>query len=133
MTATTVNGLAVIASEPAHAPISTARKPVRFKQIMSLLLEDGTEMYGCLHCDYAAPSHMQVRPHLAKHTREANRARAENDSTAPREMSLDNLLKSVAKLDELTADRDTWKRRALTAEHQLKAIRSAINGTQVSR
>lgn len=94
MTATSINGVAVIASEPAESKISVSGRPVYFKQIMKLLLEDGTEAYGCAHCDWTANGAPSVRSHLKKHSTKARTPKAED-----------------------------WEARALRAEHELAAIR----------
>lgn len=67
MTATTVNGIQVLASEAVEAPISTPKKPIYFKQARRLLLADDTELYGCVHCDFAATGIGIVRTHLKTH------------------------------------------------------------------
>jgi hypothetical protein len=95
VTAASVNGIAVVASEPAEAAFKS--KKVLFKQILLLLLEDGTEVYGCLHCDYTANSPVRVRPHLGKHT---------------------NRTKIAPLQDEL----HSWQSRALRAEAELARI-----------
>ncbi|MFE4263379.1 hypothetical protein [Streptomyces sp. NPDC056883] len=67
MTATTVNGIQVLASEAVEAPISTSAKPIYFKQARRLLLANDTELYGCVHCDFAATGIGVVRTHLKAH------------------------------------------------------------------
>ena len=65
MTAEFVNGIAVLASQPAESPLPGLNgKPVYFKQILKLLLANSEEVYGCLHCDYTDKSVSVVRPHL---------------------------------------------------------------------
>lgn len=132
MTATHVNGVAVIASEPAEAPISTPEKPIHFKRIMKLLLEDGTEAFGCLHCDYAADSHMRVRPHLHKHTprkaAETAPPPAAPEPIDPATITLAELLDAVQSSREHQADAERWKARALRAEQDLALIRRTLTG-----
>lgn len=99
MTATRVNGIAVIASEPAESPISRPGKTIYFKQIVKLLLENDTEAYGCIHCDWTANESARVRSHLKKHS-----AKQHTDVTRQTE-------------DE------HWRERALRAERELAQIR----------
>lgn len=67
MTATHVNGVAVVADEPAQSPISRPGVNVVFDQIRHLLLADGNEWYGCRHCDYVSQNQNSIRPHLKAH------------------------------------------------------------------
>ncbi|MEV6956573.1 hypothetical protein [Streptomyces sp. NPDC051183] len=67
MTATTVNGIKVLESERIEAPISTSTNPIYFKQARRLLLADETELYGCIHCDFADTRIGVVRTHLKTH------------------------------------------------------------------
>ncbi|WP_019061562.1 hypothetical protein [Streptomyces prunicolor] len=67
MTATHVKGVTVVADEPARSPISRPGVNVVFDQIRHLLLADGSEWYGCLHCDYVSQNQNSIRPHLKAH------------------------------------------------------------------
>lgn len=119
MTATVVDGHQVIADEPARSPIANgAGQPMYFQQIRKLLLDNGSELYGCVHCDYARPRLAQVRPHLKKH-----RDRAVGT------LSVAELVDRLAKLERLTRERDGWRTRALKAEHALSALRRVLGGT----
>lgn len=123
MTATQVNGIAVIADEPTLSPISARNGvPVYWQQTRTLLLEDGTELYGCVHCDYTADSPNKVRPHFNKH-----RDRTAAKPASPYDLPLSELLARVADMEKLTAERDTWRRRALKAERSLSTMRKALN------
>jgi hypothetical protein len=119
MTATHVDGVEVIADEPAQSPITSRDgKPVHFKQIRELLLADGATVYGCVHCDYTSPGIGSIRPHLGKH---------KNGKDAD-EISLSQLLARIAEIEKVTAERDEWKARALKAEGSLKVLRDALGG-----
>lgn len=65
MTATEVEGRRVIATEIIHSPLSKPESPKTFKQVVKLLLEDGTEMVGCAYdgCTYANDKIGVVRAH----------------------------------------------------------------------
>lgn len=116
MTARFVDGQEVLVDEPTESQITTTKgKPIVWQQIRTLLLADGSTVYGCAHCDYVGPSPLQVRPHLNKHR---------NRPTD--EMSLTDLINRVAALDRVTTERDEWKARALSAEKRLKTLRSAL-------
>ncbi|WP_242890138.1 hypothetical protein [Actinomadura litoris] len=123
VTATHVDGVPVIHTEPAESPLSTSVKPVFFKQIVKLLLEDGTEMFGCLHCDFTRTAPLPIRSHLKAH---AARYKKGDHPQKSAEMSLTDLLARVAEMDKVTAERDEWKRRAREAERKLASLRQAL-------
>ncbi|MFH0246186.1 hypothetical protein ACGRHY_28060 [Streptomyces sp. HK10] len=75
MTATHVNGLAVVEDQPARSGISRPGVNVVLEQTRHLLLADGSEVYGCLHCNYTSENKHSIRPHLKKHK---NRAEPRN-------------------------------------------------------
>ena len=118
MTATHVNGRAVIASEPAESNITNAQgEHIRFKQILRLLLDNGAVVYGCAHCDFTGASPNNVRPHLKRHR--GGRA------------STDALVQLAAQLDEqaeLVRERDEREARARKAEGELARLRRIIQG-----
>lgn len=66
MTATTVDGLSVIASERVESPLSNPERVMFYVHTLKLLLEDGSVVYGCSECDFTserlgtARSHWQV-------------------------------------------------------------------------
>jgi hypothetical protein len=133
MTATSVNGLAVLADEPAPSPLSDkAGGQVYFKQIRSLLLENGAITYGCAHCDYTADSPASVRPHLNKHIEKTPKKTAPvtpADSPQridPTAITLADLLRQVTALNQAIDERDQWKARARKAEQDLATIQRAI-------
>lgn len=126
MTATHVDGIAVIADEATKSPINDrAGKPIYWQQIRTLLLEDDTTTYGCLHCDYTADKPASIRPHLNKHKDKVMRKAVKRMPAS--EMSLSELLAKLAELEKVTAERDEWKRRALTAERKLATMRKALS------
>lgn len=125
MTATTVNGQDVITAVPATAPITTRDgDPILFKQTMRLLLADGSEVFGCIHCDYTHASLSGVRPHLKVHAG----PKPPKTTGGGRSMTLDQLVAAVARLGEVEADRDRWKSRAVKAEKSLTTLRNALKG-----
>lgn len=124
-----VNGLEVIADEPTEAPMrDKTGKPIFWQQTRTLLLTDGSTVYGCAHCDYTSPNVRSIRPHLGRH----NKARTTPTASASATVDGDPVREVLARLEgyeKLAADLEEWKRRALTAERHLRAIRSAIGGT----
>jgi hypothetical protein len=117
MTATVAFGRTVIADEPTDSGMTTRDgHRVMFEQTRTLLLDDGSTAYGCVHCDYVSRKHLSIRPHLNKHR---NTKRGE---------ALTELLSQVGNLAEITTERDAWKARALKAERTLRTLRAAING-----
>jgi hypothetical protein len=70
MTAKSVNGIRVLDHVDAHSPLSkNSSRPIKYRQIRHLLLENGEEWYGCLHCAYASTNFFSIRPHLKKHNK----------------------------------------------------------------
>lgn len=128
MTATHVDGRRVIEDQPAKSPLSTEDKTVRFKQIRELLLDDATIVYGCAHCDFTADAVGKVRPHLKAHgARGPGRPRTAIKKDV-NELSLADLLRRVKLLEQVEAERDDWRKRALDAERRLRTLRRALNG-----
>jgi len=122
MTATQVDGVDVVADEPARSPVNDREgNPIYFKQMRELLLSDGRTVYGCIHCDYTAERLSQVRPHLNKH----------RDGKQPRGSgAIAVLAKQLAaqaiQVETLAADRDQWRQRARSAEKSLADLRKAL-------
>ncbi|OXM69666.1 C2H2-type zinc finger protein [Amycolatopsis vastitatis] len=126
MTATEVNGIAVVSDEPRQAPFrDNGGNTVYQPQTRVLTLANGSVVYGCQHCDYTSSNPNSIRPHLGKHT---GRPRKGTRTTASNSLDLP-LAELMGRLDTLTAvteDRDAWKTRALTAEKRLKQLRNAL-------
>lgn len=123
MTASIVNGLEVIADEPTEAPLcDRAGKPLVWRQTRTLLLSDGSTVYGCLHCDYTSDNVKAIRPHLNKHRGSTV------DVARLDELTLGEVLRRLAALDDLAAERDSWKERATRAERSLSHLRRALRG-----
>ncbi|MER7009942.1 hypothetical protein ABT324_00740 [Saccharopolyspora sp. NPDC000359] len=119
-----VNGRTVIADEPTLAPIAAKNgTPIYWQQIRTLTLTDGSVIYGCKHCDYTSPNPNSVRPHLNQHRKDKLASFGTNG-----EDNVAQVLAQLAKLQEITEDRDEWKRRAQKADRDLRAIRRAIGG-----
>jgi hypothetical protein len=130
VTAAIVAGRSVIEDQAAKSPLHTDAKPVLFRQIRELLLDDGTIVFGCIHCEYTAPTIGPVRPHLKAHTgRGPGRPRTAVAQDV-RQMSLADLLRRVKALEKTEADLATWRKRALDAERCLRTLRDALGGTR---
>lgn len=121
MTATEVDGRAVVTDEPARSPLGVDRggNPVYFKQTRELTLDDGSVVYGCLHCEFIDERSAAIRPHLRVHASDRTNTRTGGKKTI-------ELL--AAELVKAEADRDQWKARARKAERDLATIRRAIGG-----
>lgn len=119
MTATVVNGLAVVKDEPQVAPFrDRAGNPIYQPQTRVLTLVDGSVVYGCAHCDYSSPNVHSVRPHLNKHRRPAEPGKTNSALNT----SLTDLVRQLNKAEEC----EVWKARALRAERRLKQLRNAL-------
>ena len=70
MTATDVNGVRVVADDPTPSPLTDrGGNRVIWERIRTLRLEDGSTVYGCVHCTFVRESAGGVVRHLSKHTR----------------------------------------------------------------
>lgn len=128
MTATSVNGVAVVSDNPTQSEINTRDgKPILFTQTRTLVLADGSTVYGCQHCDYTSANMGSIRPHLSKHNR---RKAAEPPPAATG--AVGELIAQLTELGRITQERDSWKDRALTAEKALKKMRSALKSLGVT-
>ncbi len=133
MTATSVDGVEVVASEQAPSALpQTNGKPVMLKQTLKLLLADGREVFGCVHCDYTAEKSSSIYPHLKKHS---ERVRREPVATIPEDMTIGELFGQYQRaealadqLDRMIDNRNEWKARAQDAESSLNALRRALKG-----
>ncbi len=120
MTATTVNGHAVITDKPTASALRDKRgNVVYWPQTRTLTLDNGDVVYGCVHCDYTSLNENSIRPHLGKHRDRPTAAQAG-------ELSLNQLLERLGELDKVTADRDQWRKRAVAAEKSLSTLRKAL-------
>lgn len=139
MTATVVNGHTVIATEPAHSNLSGfgGRGDIHYRQIVKLHLDDKSEVFGCVHCDFTGASPAVVRPHLKRHnppTATAVKAGVADDYL---KATLGELLERsrhadayLASIERLSADRDHWKQRALAAEKWRRQAQNLFGATQ---
>ncbi|AUI56757.1 hypothetical protein [Amycolatopsis sp. BJA-103] len=131
MTAISVDGVAVIADEPtASGIVDRGGKPVVWTQTRTLRLADGRTVYGCLHCDRTSTNPLSIRPHLSVHSSRPRKTTKAAAARAVADLPLGDLLARLAELDQLTADRDTWKARAQTAERKLATLRNALGGNK---
>jgi hypothetical protein len=158
VTATEVRGLAVLADEPAPAPLTAwDGKQVFWEQTRLLLLEDGTTTFGCKWCVYTNDNLASIRPHLGgckarpgyvsrSDKVAAARAEVEAPAVVDEAVPVEALVKRLRMVDELeaklarvTEDRDrwmakaqtkdnTWKARALKAERDLANLRRILGG-----
>ncbi|GAA2819908.1 hypothetical protein [Saccharopolyspora taberi] len=120
----TVNGVEVVRDEPTEAPLRDKdRKPILWTQTRKLLLADGSTIYGCAHCDYVNHNPRSIRPHL-RHCKK--RPAAPSTATAA---PTDLVGELVTSYEKLATDRQEWKERALSAEHQLRMVRIALGAT----
>lgn len=150
MTAEHVNGLKVVESEPLMSPVKTPHgKPVYFRRIVTLLLEDGSTMLGCTECDYTDAAAGRVRHHLTINhwnrdvPRKLNgfeaaandRRHAASTAVDTATLSVADLLNSATRLQALsdavarmTEERNEWKARALKAERAMATLRKLVGG-----
>lgn len=129
MTASSVNGVEVIADEPTRSPLTDrAGKPVIWTQTRTLLLEDGSTVYGCLHCDYTSPNQNSIRPHLNRHITRKPQAGSARNGIPTADLPLSQIMRRLDALNAVEEDRDRWKARAVAPEKSMAALRRAIKG-----
>lgn len=125
-----INGHTVINDEPTPAPINGKNgAPIYWRQVRTLTLDSGEEVYGCAHCDYTSPNPRSIRPHLSAHNA-TKRRKTPNDEGATNDAAVQDVLDQLSQLSEITYARDQWRQRALKAERNLRAIRRAIGGDE---
>jgi hypothetical protein len=136
LTATEVHGLKVVDDSPTTSGITDRKgNPVVWEQTRTLLLENGHITYGCVHCEYVSDNPNSVRPHLNRHGKNGDRrtpAAQRAAANAPADLtgvSVVELVRLAQDAAQVAADRDQWRKRALAAERDLKAIRKALGGT----
>jgi hypothetical protein len=117
----TAFGLPVLRDQPTPSPIKDRLgRPVLWQQTRMLTLQDGSTAYGCAHCDYVSRAVLSIRPHLKKHLARTNGAALAGD------LKLSDVVRHLASLEGVTADRDRWRERARTAERALAKMRKAL-------
>lgn len=121
-----VRAVAVLLDKPTLSPIETRKgQPVYWDSIRTLSLATGDTVYGCADCDcdYAAPTHLQVRPHRNAHRELKTDG---GNSVAGVVKDVRSLIRKVESIDKLTTELNKWKARALDAERDLSALRQAL-------
>jgi hypothetical protein len=148
---THVNGQEVIADEPAQSllPPKPNGEPIYLTRVRQLLLADGSTIYACAECGkYTGAAVINVVAHIRSHRRaepvHIRSGRNEEPAAAPTVAALSSAPTTAAAparspsdgpdpgptataaLRDLIADRDTWRKRAETAEKDLTELRAAI-------
>ncbi|WP_103339887.1 C2H2-type zinc finger protein [Amycolatopsis sp. CA-126428] len=127
MTATEVDGVAVVSDEPREAPFrDNGGNTIYQPQTRVLTLANGTVVYGCQHCDYTSPNPNSIRPHLGKHTGRTRKSTATPSARDSLNLPLAELMARLDTLTAVTEDRDAWRTRALKAEKKLRQARNAL-------
>jgi len=137
-----IDGLRVLEREPVESPLSTPERPIYFTRILRLLLEDGSELFGCgaAGCEEVRETVQAVSVHLGVEHPDPEKARIK--STDPLDMTLREVTEVIGDMkelrtenirltrenDRLKRDRNEWKARAKDAESDLTVIRNAIRG-----
>lgn len=125
MTATTVNGRTVIAVEKAETHLSKPGTPIYYRNIQRLLLDDESEVFGCVHCDFTSLSAQGCYFHVRKvHPRHALPAKVPATSGPDLNgVTIADLLTAGQQVEALsdalvrmTEDRNEWRARARAAE-----------------
>jgi hypothetical protein len=137
VTAAVVEGRQVVSDTATASPhiLDNAGQPLVWEQTRTLLLDDGSVTYGCLHCDYTNANMRSIRPHLSKHRHRPGRQPAMTTATgaatgratkAADGLSLGEVLRKLGRIEQLEAERDEWKQRAVAAERSLKTLRKVL-------
>ncbi|GGU39051.1 hypothetical protein [Streptomyces violascens] len=140
-----LNGLEVIEFEFAETPKSTPANPRYFKEVLRVLLADGTVVYNCVwpNCEFTRPKASGVWPHVKAHKNQTTRTpKATADLSdidvdgLPLAEVIDRARKAtwysvqldaaLKKLEKTTRELDVLKPRAKAAETQLASIRKAF-------
>jgi hypothetical protein len=107
---------------PARSGLSTDALTIYFRRIFEVnwMIERHdvyvyVVRYHCGVCGHGEKTAAQVRSHLASHARESMK-----------KVSAAGLRRWAKAIEEITAERDKWKKRAMTAERELRAMRAAL-------
>ncbi|GAA3709546.1 hypothetical protein ACRWOO_31085 [Streptomyces sp. NEAU-PBA10] len=140
----TLNGLEVIEFEFAETPRSTPENPRYFKEVLKVLLSDGTVVYNCVwpNCEFTRPKASGVWPHTKVHKNQTQTPKAAPDPSAidVSGLTLAELIEraqkatwysaeldaALKKLTKTTRELEELRPRVKTAEKQLQTIRSAF-------
>jgi hypothetical protein len=124
MTATEVDGLAVVDDQPTPAVMKDAAgQTIYFQQTRMLTLADGDVVYGCQHCDYVSDNWRSIRPHLRVH----NGAPSTANYLPP---AVRNAITNITKTQRQAQEAASWRDRALRAEKALDAMNKALGVTE---
>ncbi|MET9779009.1 hypothetical protein ABZ023_32965 [Streptomyces sp. NPDC006367] len=139
-----LNGLKVESFDFAETPRSTPEDRRYYKEVLEVLLEDGSVVYNCVwpECEFTRPSASGVWPHTKVH-----KPQTETPSKAPEPAEIDVTGLTIAELVEraqyairycserdaalkelskVSRELEKWKPRAKKAEQALKTIRNAF-------
>lgn len=142
-----VGGQLVIASEPAELNIVNphTKRRIPSDKVLRLLLQDGTETYGCADCDYTNTNQSAIIPHRNRHRKLQSvagtaRSKKAGEFTVAEVMdnitswmqpvmniSMDELRAYIAAYDA-DANLQSWKDRALDAEARLARLQKILGG-----
>ncbi|WP_127453019.1 hypothetical protein [Streptomyces sp. B29(2018)] len=141
-----LNGLKVESFDFAQTPRSTPENRRYYKEVLEVLLEDGTITFNCvwMDCEFTRPTAGGVWPHTKVHKNQAAKA-SKTTGRDPFEIDVSGLTlgelteraqkatwysteldATQKKLAKVSRDLNQWKRRAQTAEKQLRTIRNAF-------
>ncbi|MCP3817815.1 hypothetical protein NLX86_06595 [Streptomyces sp. A3M-1-3] len=121
MTATQHKGHSVIHDDP----VTGIRQEIR-----KLLLDNGSEVYGCQQCAFTSETAGPVQHHLKTCGKPTNKPAAKTApnlaNSAMAELTLGKIMTAAANYDDVVEERDYWKSRARTAETKLDALNKAV-------
>ncbi|MFE7485130.1 hypothetical protein [Streptomyces sp. NPDC057552] len=141
-----LNGLKVESFGFAQTPRSTPANRRYYKEVLEVLLEDGTITFNCVwpDCEFTRPTASGVWPHTKVHKNQAAKA-PKTAAPGPFEIDVSGLTlgelidraqkatwysteldATQRKLAKVSRDLNEWKPRAQTAEKQLRNIRNAF-------
>jgi hypothetical protein len=123
-------------------PLKNGKGKAVYTRIRRLLLDDGTETFGCIGCDITADSPAKLFHHVGSHDNggppPAAPKRQREKSLSPeswRGLTVEQLLNAGQQvqamgeaLEKVSADRNEWRSRALKAERELGTIRRLLGG-----
>jgi hypothetical protein len=140
VTATQVDGKQVVASEQVVSPLPNPDGSggfLHFKQIVKLLLlDDGSEVFGCVHCEFTGGSYQKIGQHLRVHKPPAlnghrSKLAAPVADVLPEDMTIGELFGQyqraealMAQLERLAESRNEWRARAQEAEKKIASLQS---------
>ncbi|TLQ39218.1 hypothetical protein [Streptomyces marianii] len=130
-----LNGLEVIEFEFAETPRSTPENPRYFKEVLKVLLADGTVVYNCAwpNCEFTRSKASGVWPHTKVHkntTATAPKAAPDPSTIDVSGLTLAELVDRAQKTTWLAAELATTRKKLTRATRELEELKPRVRNAE---